>query len=421
MSNKTLSKVLRTGNMVRFMEYDESALALPVGNYNVMYSDQIGFYLNKTDTFSLPPKVYGDPMPFVNRVVNTYKQRGRSMGVLLSGLKGTGKTVDMKLICKCLAETLNMPTVSISDGFTGGGFSEFLQNIPNDSIILMDEFEKVYPEKKDQNFFLSLLDGLGTSGHLFILTSNSTRLADALIHRPSRILYHQRYERLDSTIIAEIVADKCIHKHRVEEIINSVGIIPSLTIDILMSVIDEVNIYDEHPDKFKDIFNIDFSSSGFFKITAVVDAYKATDLDALQALEDEILTVAKSHGNNELTKWLATLLRGKALVKEQHSRMIRGVYNDDLAKKIGACVDLVGSINCNASMHTSMELDEEGILNDVETYQSFAIEGDYANRQEVLERHTLKVKSRKSVGGKTVFTMHDGVQVIFEESKSFAF
>jgi hypothetical protein len=397
------------------MTYDESALELPVGNYNVMYSDQIGFYLNKTDTFSLPPKVYGDPMPFVNRVINTYRQRGRSMGVLLSGLKGTGKTVDMKLICKYLAETLNMPTVAITDGFTGGAFSEFLQGIPNDSIILMDEFEKVYPETKDQNFFLSLLDGLGTSNHLFILTSNSTQLADALIHRPSRILYHKKYERLDSSIIEEIVADKCIHKHRVEEIVNSVGIIPSLTIDILMSVIDEVNLYDEHPDKFKDIFNIDFSSAGYFKITAVVDAYRVTDAEVFKTMEETLINAAT--GYSEVRKCINLLFSNKPLIYSQYN-YIKSRLCGDATKLFDSCVGIVGTVECMSTQHTSMDVSETGVLEEVELYAQFAIQGDYLNREEVLAQKLLKVKSRKVIKGKTIFTMFDDTKIIFEEANT---
>ena len=58
--------------------------------------------------------------------MKTYHARGRGMGVLLSGDKGTGKT----LLYKMLANVCDMPVIVVDEGYTGQTLTEFIQNLP---------------------------------------------------------------------------------------------------------------------------------------------------------------------------------------------------------------------------------------------------------------------------------------------------
>jgi SpoVK/Ycf46/Vps4 family AAA+-type ATPase len=60
------------------------------------------------------------------------------MGVLLSGPKGTGKTVEAKSICV----KSNMPIILLTEAFNDCNFLEFFESIKTPSIIFIDEFEK---------------------------------------------------------------------------------------------------------------------------------------------------------------------------------------------------------------------------------------------------------------------------------------
>src|SRR5688572_25550345 len=121
---------------------------LPVGVYSIGMSMR-GIYLDRTgDDFQFGYKIYGKDTSFINRVVRTVHHTPGNLGVLLNGVKGTGKTVTAKQI----ANSLNMPVILMTtnhgDNFLGA-FGEFINaNIKQDVCLFFDEFEKVYPSER---------------------------------------------------------------------------------------------------------------------------------------------------------------------------------------------------------------------------------------------------------------------------------
>ncbi|MCL2296636.1 MAG: hypothetical protein FWC29_06130 [Methanomassiliicoccaceae archaeon] len=72
----------------------EALKKLPEGVYYVEWDINLDqFYLEKKTEFVLPIKVYGSQIKMAERVVNTFATRTNNMGVLLSGGKGSGKTL----------------------------------------------------------------------------------------------------------------------------------------------------------------------------------------------------------------------------------------------------------------------------------------------------------------------------------------
>lgn len=254
-------KVIETGGRVRIIQADKIGEKLDVGNYAVGFSENEGFFLNKREPFDLPSKIYGCTT-FPDRIMKTFNARKRGMGVLLSGPKGTGKTVEAKITCN----TSKMPCIFITDGFTGAGFSEFLDSIKTPSVIYIDEFEKVYADKDDRNFFLSVMDGTNSSRHLFLLTSNEERIGEYFESRPGRVRYHKRYDFLDDEMILSIIEDRLQHKHLAEKVRTTLLKISSLSVDSAVSIIDECNIHNETPDKFVEFFNVISTRPSYYDI-----------------------------------------------------------------------------------------------------------------------------------------------------------
>ncbi len=63
-----------------------------------------------------------------------------NMGVLLNGVKGTGKSVTAKLICNELKNFL--PIIIVDKAYEG--LPQFISKIQQEVIIFIDEFEKVF-------------------------------------------------------------------------------------------------------------------------------------------------------------------------------------------------------------------------------------------------------------------------------------
>lgn len=256
-----MAKFLKNGNMLRVAEIDNTFETLPMGVYNLGL-DQKGFFLTRINDFKLPEKIYGDTS-VVDRWLTTYNDKKRNVGVLLSGLKGGGKTITAKL----LAIKSKKPVICINEPYSGSDFADFITDpILGDCVIFIDEFEKTYPgqeiEYEERREFqgnaslLSLLDGPYETHHLFVFTVNQFKINTNLINRPSRILYAKKYEGLSEEEILEIANDKLIHKQFLEDLLKTSKRIFQLSYDILISIIDEVNRFKEPASKCIEYMNL---------------------------------------------------------------------------------------------------------------------------------------------------------------------
>ena len=136
-----------------------------------------------------------------------------------------------------------LPVIIISDAYLGTGFVDFISNINQECVVMLDEFEKIY-KNGDQEQLLSILDGSFPSKMLFLLTINDiTRMNNNMLNRPGRIHYMREYEGLDIDIIKDIVEDKLNNKNHKDEILNIFSYLGDVSMDIVMSLIDECNLY----------------------------------------------------------------------------------------------------------------------------------------------------------------------------------
>lgn len=242
---------LKNGSTTTVIESDFQGNALPVGVYSVGKDMMRGYILNDRESLDLPKKIYGES-DFPNRVLAAFSKLGKGMGVLLSGPKGTGKTVEAKQICA----KSDMPVILITQGYDDAAFSEFIESIKTPSIFFIDEFEKIYAEESSRNFFLSVMDGVAKSRHLFVLTSNSSDIGEYFDSRPGRVRYHKHYDFLNEEIIEEIISDRLIDKSKEEIIKKQLAPLPQLSMDSLVCILDECNMFDETPKEFSSFFNV---------------------------------------------------------------------------------------------------------------------------------------------------------------------
>lgn len=208
--------------------------------YSVGFCEMSGFYLNIIkDKFTVPDVIFGDHKKRAEKVINTYNSRNNSTGVLLTGNKGSGKSMLTELISNIGIDN-GLPVVMVTEEYTGDNFITFINDI-GECILLFDEFAKVYEE--EQQTLLSLLDGTMSGRRLILFTENRcSDINEFMLNRPGRIFYHFKYNKLGEDFIAEF----CKY-HNVEEIIEDLKYIRStaleFSVDVLLSIVEEYKRY----------------------------------------------------------------------------------------------------------------------------------------------------------------------------------
>lgn len=227
---------------------------LPVGTYTVGCHPQKGWFLKPIADFNISGKIYGKTTSQATRILNTFSQRPSATGVLLSGEKGSGKTMLAKLISQQAAKD-GISTIVINEAFTGDSFNNFIQSIDEACIIVFDEFEKVF-NNEEQEKTLTLLDGVYPSKKLFILTVNDKyRVNQHLRNRPGRIFYLLDYNGLDSAFITEYCDDNLNAKEHIPQIVRLALLFDSFNFDMLKALVEDMNRYNETPNQVLEMLN----------------------------------------------------------------------------------------------------------------------------------------------------------------------
>lgn len=189
---------------------------LPAKTYKVFFSKMTGFYLYEVDDFEIKEeKVYGNHEPKLNKVFNSYDKFDRSLGVIMSGDKGIGKS----LFTQQLAERAikqKLPVVIVDRAYQG--IASFLDSINQECLILIDEFEKVFDERDEntesQNALLSLFDGISQKKRMYVITVNNlNKVNQFMLNRPGRFHYHFRFKYPTAEEIVEYLQDKIDEEH----------------------------------------------------------------------------------------------------------------------------------------------------------------------------------------------------------------
>ena len=217
---------------------------LPPKTYRVDYDPETRiFSLLEAHDFEIPEtKIYGQHLDKVKKVLNSMDKMIRNLAVILSGDKGIGKS----LFSKCLglkARKKGIPVILVNEYHEG--IANFLEEIEQTVMILFDEYDKTFDEKKHncQAEMLSLFDGVSAGKKLFVITCNEIQsLSQYLINRPGRFHYHFRFLYPTADEIRDYMEDK-LDKQYYDEIENVIAfsVRMNLNYDCLRSIAFELN------------------------------------------------------------------------------------------------------------------------------------------------------------------------------------
>lgn len=245
---------------------------LPAGNYVIKQDPFKNFYLEEIDSFEIKGKVYGDILKNTDRILTTFADRPASTGVMLAGEKGSGKTLLAKNI-SAQAQHNGIPTIVINAPWCGDAFNSLIQSIEQPTIILFDEFEKVY-DREGQEAILTLLDGVFPSKKLFVLTCNDKwRVDNHMRNRPGRIFYMLEFKGLDADFIREYCADNLKDKQHIEQICRVATMFDEFNFDMLKALVEEMNRFNETPQESMKMLNArpEFANEIRYSVELTVD------------------------------------------------------------------------------------------------------------------------------------------------------
>ncbi len=163
---------------------------------------------------SVPNKVYGKVPDKVVKCFAAYDRRPRNTGILLSGERGMGKTLFIRM---AMHEALNrnIPVIVLNRTKSLDACVDLINGITQPLLVVMDEFEKNFnteDKSEDQGTFLTMLDGLGSNQKRMFIASvnNRYKISQFMINRPGRFYYHFEFVPLTDNEMIEYLTNETI-------------------------------------------------------------------------------------------------------------------------------------------------------------------------------------------------------------------
>lgn len=233
----------------KFQIYGDSITtydALPVGSYEVCFNQFTGFSLQVcNDLNAREEKIYGNHLARIDKVFRTFDITDRNLGIILSGEKGSGKTLFARLLAQ-KANEKELPVIIVKAAYPG--IADYLSSIKQTVVVIFDEFEKTFRGDGDyidpQEDLLTLFDGLDDGKKLFVITCNDPdELNHYFINRPGRFHYHFIVKCPTPLEITEYLHDKLQPQYydNINRIIT-LSIAVDLTYDFLRAIAFELNM-----------------------------------------------------------------------------------------------------------------------------------------------------------------------------------
>lgn len=233
---------------------------------------------------NLPDKVYEleEDTTFKTRVLNNFNKNDKSVGIMLAGTKGTGKT----MLAKVIAKESNLPIIIVDSQYPANRLITFFKQFTTPVCIIFDEIEKNF----DTSSMLDFLDGVEkTTKKLVLMTCNNlNRVSEYLQDRCSRVRYIRKYTPTDNlAFLPMLIEDKQIkNAKKVEEFIKTKFKLPSIdNINAFLNEIKELEDEDLSLDDIIKYMNINLNDSSTPDITPDTDSISiAIDEDDLDDL-----------------------------------------------------------------------------------------------------------------------------------------
>lgn len=185
---------------------------IPAAVYSINMTREGGIFLEKIrDKFTVPAKIYGRLEKYTEVLTGDFtkecRSAGKTTGVLLTGDKGSGKS----LLCEKVANKIlasGVPVIVIESVLPAFAIRQTIRAI-GPCVVIFDEFEKMYPvshdTRPDQSELLTIFSDSSLKGVMFMLTANqASHVSQFIIHRSGRVKRWIRFTTPDFQDFLEV-------------------------------------------------------------------------------------------------------------------------------------------------------------------------------------------------------------------------
>ena len=206
--------------------------------YKLTYDNKIGYTLvYDKPRFEIIGKSYGDIEDKMEWFWNRYTSTRSSLGVMLTGAAGSGKSRAAELLANKGIDS-GMCCLMVTDVMIKPEIIPYIGSLVN-MVVYMDEFRKNFNGAIESKM-LSMLSSVGPNRKLYIITENERNSVSPYIRtRPGRVRYAIDYSRIEEKVVLEYCDDNNVPAHMVDEIMSIVNKSPKFTFDHLQAIVSE--------------------------------------------------------------------------------------------------------------------------------------------------------------------------------------
>lgn len=183
---------------------------VPAMVYKAMLSPNGIVLIKDRKRFDLPSMRYGKHKNYFKRITSSYDRLGSSIGVMLSGVKGTGKSLLAEEIGNWMISQ-DIPVISIGYPIDAADLMVIIRGV-GPCMVYFDEFGKIYGNSEKgierREMLLPLFSDTSLNGVIFVITGNEGReFSNYLLERPQRFRFFINYNHGVSSDVAKDVIE----------------------------------------------------------------------------------------------------------------------------------------------------------------------------------------------------------------------
>jgi len=282
------------------------------------------YYLERKElNYKVPSKLYGGMDKYVEFYWNSFERMSYTGGLLLTGQKGSGKTVISATLCNRAIQH-GMQVVEITNVSFSTNLLRFLDEL--DSVVLFfDEFGKNFSIQQ-QDKMLTVLSNISGKERVILITENEPRRVSEFIrNRPGRVKYSLHFNKLPIKVVEEYCSEKNVSGKFYKDFLDAYNSIITFQFDHLIAIVEE-HLYnpDMEFEELIELLNIeDMSGKKVVVPFMAMDSETGDSYDILNSSPNSLpLDNLEKHGNLYLNV-------AKVMSKDEKANQHPGSFRSD--------------------------------------------------------------------------------------------